>query len=720
MNFFDKMHELTGVSLNEVQQKAVRYSKGPLLLLASPGSGKTTTLNMKIGYLLLVKKVPAYKILAITFSKASAVDMANRFDQFFSSIIKERVHFSTIHSIAFQIVREYFSIHHQNFEIIEGNRNSCIDKKVILRNIFIQNRNTIPSEDEMDELLSYSSFVKNKMISDEELVQKKTMMPGLVEMYKQYEAYKVQTPELVLLDFDDMLTYCYKALSEDEYIRNKYQQRFEYILTDESQDNSVIQHEIIYLLAAPQFNVCVVADDDQSIFKWRGADVRKLLDFKKIYPNAKTVTMAQNYRSTPEIVDTANEFIKRNRNRYPKKMFTENESSGEIEIHNVKRYDLQLNYVVEEIQKADNPCEVAILYRNNNSAILLVNKLFKEGIPFYMKDVELKFFHHWIVEDILNIMRLSYNDSRVDILEKVYTKINAYIKKKQIIHLQKHVSKASTFDRLQEIIHAPYQEQVLKRVKQTIRKLQMQEPYEAIQTIRQDLGYDKSLQNTAEHLRMNEENLFDILNTLEQIAKELPSLETFAYRLKDIEQLMRTSKKYKGQDVITLSTLHSAKGLEYDRVYMIDLIEGILPNNEDIKEDEVGNIEEMEEATRLFYVGMTRARHHLELLTYSVRNGAHVKESRFVQNVRKIIAPEENQKQIGKKNTTQPKYRPILENAITDESELHLGMQIIHHLYGVGQIKSLAPDSIEIDFESVGMKRFMLDFCLNHGYLKKI
>lgn len=720
MNFFDKMHELTGVSLNEVQQKAVRYSKGPLLLLASPGSGKTTTLNMKIGYLLLVKKVPAYKILAITFSKASAVDMANRFDQFFSSIIKERVHFSTIHSIAFQIVREYFSIHHQNFEIIEGNRNSCIDKKVILRNIFIQNRNTIPSEDEMDELLSYSSFVKNKMISDEEFVQKKTMMPGLVEMYKQYEAYKVQTPELVLLDFDDMLTYCYKALSEDEYIRNKYQQRFEYILTDESQDNSVIQHEIIYLLAAPQFNVCVVADDDQSIFKWRGADVRKLLDFKKIYPNAKTVTMAQNYRSTPEIVDTANEFIKRNRNRYPKKMFTENESSGEIEIHNVKRYDLQLNYVVEEIQKADNPCEVAILYRNNNSAILLVNKLFKEGIPFYMKDVELKFFHHWIVEDILNIMRLSYNDSRVDILEKVYTKINAYIKKKQIIHLQKHVSKASTFDRLQEIIHAPYQEQVLKRVKQTIRKLQMQEPYEAIQTIRQDLGYDKSLQNTAEHLRMNEENLFDILNTLEQIAKELPSLETFAYRLKDIEQLMRTSKKYKGQDVITLSTLHSAKGLEYDRVYMIDLIEGILPNNEDIKEDEVGNIEEMEEATRLFYVGMTRARHHLELLTYSVRNGAHVKESRFVQNVRKIIAPEENQKQIGKKNTTQPKYRPILENAITDESELHLGMQIIHHLYGVGQIKSLAPDSIEIDFESVGMKRFMLDFCLNHGYLKKI
>lgn len=714
MNFFDKMHELTGVSLNEVQQRAVRYSKGPLLLLASPGSGKTTTLNMKIGYLLLVKKVPAYKILAITFSKASAVDMANRFDQFFS------VHFSTIHSIAFQIVREYFSIHHQNFEIIEGNRNSCIDKKVILRNIFIQNRNTIPSEDEMDELLSYSSFVKNKMISDEELVQKKTMMPGLVEMYKQYEAYKVQTPELVLLDFDDMLTYCYKALSEDEYIRNKYQQRFEYILTDESQDNSVIQHEIIYLLAAPQFNVCVVADDDQSIFKWRGADVRKLLDFKKIYPNAKTVTMAQNYRSTPEIVDTANEFIKRNRNRYPKKMFTENESSGEIEIHNVKRYDLQLNYVVEEIQKADNPCEVAILYRNNNSAILLVNKLFKEGIPFYMKDVELKFFHHWIVEDILNIMRLSYNDSRVDILEKVYTKINAYIKKKQIIHLQKHVSKASTFDRLQEIIHAPYQEQVLKRVKQTIRKLQMQEPYEAIQTIRQDLGYDKSLQNTAEHLRMNEENLFDILNTLEQIAKELPSLETFAYRLKDIEQLMRTSKKYKGQDVITLSTLHSAKGLEYDRVYMIDLIEGILPNNEDIKEDEVGNIEEMEEATRLFYVGMTRARHHLELLTYSVRNGAHVKESRFVQNVRKIIAPEENQKQIGKKNTTQPKYRPILENAITDESELHLGMQIIHHLYGVGQIKSLAPDSIEIDFESVGMKRFMLDFCLNHGYLKKI
>lgn len=719
MNFFEKMQKLTGVCLNEVQQKAVRYSKGPLLLLASPGSGKTTTLNMKIGYLLLVKKVPAHKILAITFSKASAVDMAARFDQFFSSVIRERVHFSTIHSIAFQIVREYFSIHHQNFEIIEGNLNNDFDKKTILRNIFAQKRNTIPSEDEMDELITYCSFVKNRMIPEDSLVQKKTMMPGLVDMYKQYEAFKVQYPGLVLLDFDDMLTYCYKALSEDEFLRNKYQQRFEYILTDESQDNSVIQHEIVYLLAAPQFNICVVADDDQSIFMWRGADVRKLLNFKKIYPNAKTVTMAQNYRSTPEIVDTANEFIKRNRHRYPKKMFTENPAGEPIEIHNLKRYDLQLNYVVGEIQKAEHPSEVAILYRNNNSAILLCNKLMDEGIPFYMKDVELKFFRHWIVEDILNIMRLSYNDSRVDILEKVYTKIGAYIKKGQIQQLQRSASKESAFDRLQKIVHAPYQEQVLKRAKQTIHKLQIQEPYEAIQIIRQKLGYDKSLKNMAEHLRMNEDNLFDVLNTLEQIAKERPDLESFARRLKEIEKLMRTSKMYKGQNVVTLSTLHSSKGLEYDSVYMIDLIEGILPNHEDIKEYELGNTDEMEEATRLFYVGMTRARHHLELLTYNVRSDVHVKESRFVQNVRRIIAPEDVKQTTARKQPKRPSYQVISENAITDESDLSIGHEVEHHLYGVGRITSITLDSIEIDFESVGPKKFMLDFCLSHGYLKR-
>lgn len=719
MNFFEKMQELTGVCLNEVQQKAVRYSKGPLLLLASPGSGKTTTLNMKIGYLLLVKKVPAHKILAITFSKASAVDMAARFDQFFSSIISERVHFSTIHSIAFQIVREFFSNHHMNFEIIEGNINKEFDKKTILRNIFVQKRNTMPSEDEMEELMRYCSYVKNKMIPNELLVQKKTMMPGLVDMYKQYEAFKVQYSGLVLLDFDDMLTYCYKALSEDEFLRNKYQQRFEYILTDESQDNSVIQHEIVHLLAAPQFNICVVADDDQSIFMWRGADVQKLLNFKKIYQNAKTVTMAQNYRSTPEIVDTANEFIKRNRHRYPKKMFTENAVGDPIEIHNLKRYDLQLNYVVGEIQKADHPSEVAILYRNNNSAILLVNKLMDEGISFYMKDVELKFFHHWIVEDILNIMRLSYKDSRVDILEKVYTKIGAYIKKGQIQQLQRNASKESAFDRLQKIVHAPYQEQVLKKVKQTIRKLHTQEPYEAIQMIRQNLGYDKSLKNMAEHLRMNEDNLFDILNTLEQIAKEQPNLESFAQRLKEIEQLMRTSKMYKGKNVVTLSTLHSSKGLEYDCVYMIDLIEGILPNREDIKEYDLGNTDEMEEATRLFYVGMTRARHHLELLTYNIRSDAHVKESRFVQNVRRIIAPEEVKKTISRKQPKPPKHQVILENAITDESDLSIGNQVEHHLYGAGRVASLTSDSIEIDFESVGLKKFMLDFCLNHGYLRR-
>lgn len=731
MDFFERMAQVTGVKLNDVQKQAVLHTEGPLLLLASPGSGKTTTLNMKIGYLLLERNVPAHRILAMTFSKAAARDMSQRFESFFSTVLTERVHFSTIHSLAYQIVRQYFAKTGRQFYLIEGNTDPKWQKKTILRNLFVEKRKTQPTEDEMDELMTFISFVKNRMLEGEALKSAPCTLPDAIALYEAYEAFKRRDGLNIFVDFDDMLTHCYRILVEDEDIRTAYQQRYEYVLTDEGQDNSVIQHEIIRLLAAPHNNLCIVADDDQSIFSWRGSDVEKLLEFPKMYTNATVLMMTQNYRSTKAITDVANTFIMRNKKRYPKKMFTENERGRAMTIHNMRRYTLQLNYVVAEIAKATNPGEVAVLYRNNTSAIRLVDALDKQGIPFYMKEVDVKFFRHFVVEDILNFLRMSYNDQRADLLERIYPKMNAYIKKAQMTQLlAKDDRTTSVFDQLAMNVHAPYQEQALRKAKKKLAQLKDLPPKEAIQCIRQDLGYEKSLQRTAEHLKLNEERLLGIVTQLEYIAEGLDDVTAFANRIKQLEQIMRASREKSGQGV-TLSTFHSAKGLEYDTVYMIDLIDGIVPAKDDVKAYKDGDESKMEEAVRLFYVGMTRARHKLELLTYEQNHEEKVKPSAFLDDVRSILNGEDvkplvfEEPKVERKNVVTNKayqqrkvVKDIPKNAITERSELQRGTKLIHRLYNKGYVKKIDQHEIEIVFEQYGTKRFMLDHCLQNGLLR--
>lgn len=734
MDFFETMAKVSGVKLNDVQKEAVLCTDGPLLLLASPGSGKTTTLNMKIGYLLLEKRVAPERILAMTFSKAAARDMSDRFERFFSTLTEARIHFSTIHSLAYKIVREHFYKTGRQFRLIEGTNDPQWNKKSIIRKLFTEKRKTQPTEDEMDELLTYISFVKNRMLTGEALKKAHCGLHDGLELYVSYEAFKRRDGVNVLLDFDDMLTYCYDVLCDDEDIRTRYQQQFEYVLTDEGQDNSVIQYEIVRLLAAPHNNLCIVADDDQSIFSWRGADVSKLLEFPKVYPDATVLTMAQNYRSTKAITDVANSFIKRNEKRFDKKMFTENPQGTAPIIRNMRRHALQLNYVVDEIQRAENPGDVAVLYRNNTSAIRLVDALEKQQVPFYMKEVDVKFFRHFIVEDILNFMRLSFNDKRADLLERIYPKMNAYIKKEQMKQLlAKNDRDTSVFDQLACNVHAPYQEQALRKAKKHIRALKDLPPKDAIQRIRHELGYEKSVKRTAEILKLNEERLLGIMTQLEYIAEGLEDCTAFAHRLKRLEDIMKTSSE-KRQGVVTLSTFHSAKGLEYDRVYMIDLVDGIIPTTDDIKAYKKERKEPMEETVRLFYVGMTRAKTHLELLTYDQNNEEQTKPSIFLEDVKNILngekvsetfvfeEPKGERKAVvtNKVYQQQKKVRDVPEDAITDRDELSRGTEVIHRTYNKGYVKTIRNDEIELVFEHYGTKRFMVDHCLQNGLLRRV
>ena len=707
--FFEQKKQELGVQLNKIQRKAVERTEGPLLLLACPGSGKTTTMIMRIGYLIEEKEVNPKRIKAITFSKASAKDMLDRYKRFFPH--HEAVDFSTIHSLAFQITREYLK--GSRYVMIEGSETNGLHKKRLLREMY-QTENDEPiTEDQLDELTSFISFVKNKMIIRENWAKLKEPFSGAVEILKTYEAFK-ENYDHRLVDFDDMLTLANEALEKDSHLLKKYQQRWDYVMTDESQDTSLIQHAIVEKLVARHQNLCVVADDDQSIYTWRAAEPTYLLKFKEVYPDAYVMKMERNYRSSKNIVDTANTFIKANKKRHDKNMFTKQEKGKPVSIKRLTSEEAQLKYVMKELKQLTDFGEVAILYRNNSSSTLIMSELERLGIPFYMKDADNRFFSHWIVEDMLNFMRFSLKPERVDIYAKIASKTNAYWSASQLRFLSRmKPTKTDAFDEInRSVTLKDYQIKILTEQKKWFQALQTMKPLTVIRTIRGELGYDQMLSSRAEKFGMRLNYLQQILITLEQIAQPLTSMTEFAKRLKELEKVTQQAKVEKTDDMLTLSTFHSAKGLEFERVYMIDLVEGIIPAEEDSE-----NTEALEEARRLFYVGMTRAKKHLELISYE-------NESRFVDEVREIITPASIvRKPIEQKRQT-PKAPvnvkvPDNPNAVKKEDLLLEGVKVRHRVFGTGEIIERDAERLSIQFAKE-RKELMIDICISYKLLEVI
>lgn len=755
--FIRKQHEL-GVTLNEVQQKAVLQTEGPLLLLASPGSGKTTTIIMRIGHLIEAKGVDPSRIKAVTFSRASANDMRERFKRFFPDL--PPVNFSTIHSLAFEVMRIYLHKKGIQFQIIEGDveteeqeqeeavpesEHLPLHKKIILRRLFKSIVGENITDDHMDELSTYISYIKNKMIPEEQWAAVKTDVKQAERILREYETFKRSGHPKLLVDYDDMLTIANEALEREQGLLRSYQRRYDYVLTDESQDTSIVQHAIIEKLVKGHGNLCVVADDDQSIYSWRGAEPSYLLQFKKVYPKAVTLFMEQNYRSTKNIVSVSNQFIKRNKDRYDKNMFTRNAVGKPVQIRSFADYLYQAKYLVKEIQKFENLTEVAVLYRNNSSSIALMNEFDRAGIPFYMKDIDNRFFSHWVVEDVLNFMRMTFTDRRPDLLEKIYMKFNGYITKHQMTAVKEIHRNESVFDTLLNDIQLnDYQVKPLKASKETFQQMSGMPPRPAIRVIRERLGYEKALEKMCERLGFRKEYLIGILNTLEEIADTLHTMEEFASRLKYLESVLKSAKSRKGHNAVTFSTFHSAKGLEFERVYMIDLVDGIIPSSEDLKS---GSPERgsalMEEATRLFYVGMTRAKSHLELILYKQRDEEKKAASRFVMDVMTILNPPKpepsQQSSASARKPAAASHRsgkgtaagqvverrnaavqtPFNPNAISNKQELAAGHVVHHRVFGRGTILRLNQERVHIRFEDTE-KALSIATCLEQGLLEPV
>lgn len=714
-DFFERKKKELNIDLNDVQKKAVLQTEGPLLLLACPGSGKTTTMIMRIGYLIEEKKINPKRIKAITFSRASARDMTERFTRFFPE--SARVDFSTIHSLAFTIARTYLEKSGTTYELIEGSGTGrqSVNKSFLLKGLYKEVVKEECTDDELSSLSTFISSIKNRLIPLGKWEELKGPVDKAGRIARRYEKYKTRTSGHLLLDFDDMLTIAEQALREDEQLSEEYRNRYDYLLTDESQDTSLVQHKIVEHLVAHHGNLCVVADDDQSIYTWRGAEPDYLLDFKRVYPDAQVLMMERNYRSSKEIVEMSSKFIKRNKKRYPKDMHTQNGKMEPINIKQLNNPKQQLEYVTYELLSEKNLNEIAILFRNNSSSTMFVSELHRRGIPFYMKDADDKFFSHWIVEDILNFMRLSFNTERKDIFAKIIMKMNAFISRSMLTTFENNDIQGnvfSTFIRTVELKDSQIKK--LTDYKLAYDRIPDMRPAQVIKLVRNELGYEAALKSRAEKFGYRFDSLLSILDTLEGIASQLKTMVEFANRLKELEQAVQNAKFNAPENAVTLSTFHSAKGLEFRRVFMIDLLKGVIPSEEDEGDEAM-----LEEARRLFYVGITRAKNRLELLSYGLDEGKPKEDSRFLNEVRGLLLKPGKAKKEQKPVKVTKASIELNPNGIQDSGELEVGKAVKHRVFGQGKIIRRDGDEIHIQFGEIE-KRLDLETVISLRLLEKV
>ncbi len=616
------------MKLSKKQENAAKHVEGPALVLAVPGAGKTTVLIHRTVNLILNHNVSPERILSITFSKASARDMKKRFNNLFSEVSSIPISFSTIHSFCFKLIREYAYMNRITYTLIEGN-NTKLNKYNLIKQIYIETNHEHITEEKLESLLNSIGYIKNMMISPETFVKEnKTNIDNFSIIFKTYEKYKKDNN---FIDFDDMLSLSFEILSQNKYILNKYSKKYDFIQVDEGQDTSKIQLEIIKLLVFPKNNLFIVADDDQSIYGFRGAYPKGLLNFNKIFPEGKIFFMEENYRSSKNIVSVCDKFIKMNTLRYSKSISTENNFVEPISLVKVNSIIEQYQYILKDLQNRDLK-NSAILYRNNLSSIGLIDYLEKNNIPFYMRDVKVRFFNHWLIQDIINFMVFAKDTSKMSIYENFYYKKKGFISKKQINFAKTLNYKESVFHRIMQYPGLPvYYKTTLRQLSLDFKKLSTMNPEKAINFIEYDLEYERYLKENSMKFGYSYDVLKTSLYYLKLIAKDTENLDQLINRLKYLEDLCLNSRNLK--DAITLSTVHSAKGLEFDRVYMVDLVDGSFPSSTSIEEFEKGKYELLEEERRLFYVAMSRAKYHLSLITINRIADKLVDPSRFLMNL---------------------------------------------------------------------------------------
>lgn len=592
--------ETYNIVLNEQQDKAVQAIDGATLLLAVPGSGKTTVLVARLGYMILCKGISPQNILAITYTKAATADMRSRFASKFGEELSKGVEFRTINGISELIIRHHAKMKNRHpFTLLaeEGKKNA------IIRDILIKTQKSYPTDNDIIEAETMITYIKNMMLSDVEIRALKTTIS---DIYTVYTLYKSTLTQMRLMDYDDQIVFALTILRTCPDILDEFQEKFRYICVDEAQDTAKIQHKMIQLLAQKYNNIFMVGDEDQSIYGFRAAYPQALICFDKDYPNSNVLYMETNYRSTVEIVDKAARFISNNTNRYDKHMIPSNGHGRVVERIYVTDRAVQFDKMVGIAQTADE--NTAILYRENDSAVPLVDLLLRNNVPFQMSRTKALFFTNRVVVDVQAFLRLAINPYDSEAFMQIYYKGGYYFNKKFAEEIRDCMTreKLSVFDALDKHLESwPSLEDGIRLFKRDFEDMSKSNTKKAL-----DCVYDcYSLYMTQNQLGFNK---FELLYVL---AKPEPTITGFLERIKELHQIF-ASNKFIGNSGIKLSTIHSAKGLEYDSVYLIDVFDSIFPVV-DISSPRVSEADRelYQEERRLFYVAITRAKHNLAIMS---------------------------------------------------------------------------------------------------------
>lgn len=604
-----------GKKLNTAQQKAVCHETGPMLVLAGPGSGKTTVLLCRISRLLERGLAKPQEILALTFSKAAAEEMKSRFENLNGA---SGVFFGTFHSIFFRILRSRYG---WNVEQIFQEE----ERRSILRNSIEAEKWDIPDlEEYISQFFSQLSLMNSELEQPNRFTPTGMPVEEFRKLYRAYEGYKERHEKL---DFDDMLTQCYQLLREDAAVREYWQRKYKFILVDEFQDVNQAQFACLQILAEKHQNLFVVGDDDQSIYAFRGARPDFLLHFPTLYPAAKKVTLNTNYRSTERIVNLAERVIGNNEVRFVKNMKGIGEAGDKVTFFLAEDTAKEAAHIAEKIGRLLDEgvplTEIAVIYRTNLQGGAFARELYKRGIPYDLRDNSGNVYEHWVAKDLLAYLLLAENEESDSALRRILNKPKRYIGKDLLAEAE-----TMPYTLLRSFFVCPslkgWQEENLENLRIDLNQIRKRTPYDALKYIRKVIGYDEYLEEFAAYRRTSAQVLQEIADEIMETAKDCADVRSFREQLERLSLQMKEQSRKKGQkrNGVALMTMHGAKGLEFRAVFLPSLVEGIVPHEK--------GMDTVAEERRLFYVAMTRASEKLCLSAILQRYEKERKPSRFL------------------------------------------------------------------------------------------
>ncbi len=607
------------MKFNKSQASAISHRDGAMLVLAGPGSGKTAVITQRTKALITEYDVNPSNILVITFTKAAAMEMKERFLKLTGESVS-KVTFGTFHAVFFTILKYAYNFKASN--IVTDEQKYRFMREILSNyNLEYNDENEIISN-----LFGEISTIKNGQIDLEHFYSAQCSAEIFRKIYKDYEGCLSRSR---LIDFDDMLTYTYELLAQRPDILAFWQNKYKYILVDEFQDINRIQYEIIRLLALPENNLFIVGDDDQSIYRFRGSKPEIMLNFTKDYPDARQVLLDTNYRCGRYIVETSKNLISYNNERFDKDIIPARTDDTPVEYINFESRKDENLYLIREIDKLIKQgaafSDIAVLMRTNTQPRQLIEQLMEYNLPFKTKDRIPNLYEHWIARDIFTYLRIAAGGrSRRDFYQ-IMNRPKRYLSRNSLCE------ETVAFDEWIKLYdEQPWIAERIEKLEYDLKMLSRMNPYAAINYIRKGVGYDDFLIEYAEYRSMNKEELFDILEEIQSGAKGYKTYEEWDEHIRAYtEEIKRLAElKASNPNAVTISTLHSAKGLEYEHVFILDVNEGIMPYKKAVLDKDI------EEERRLFYVGMTRAKTRLSLYSVKSINDKNTAISRFINETK--------------------------------------------------------------------------------------